>query len=51
MKGRTIVLDHLDGREAAALLVDGQLDDLLDRRRPAAAPAGHHLPRRWPTAG
>lgn len=29
MKGRTIVLDHLHGREAAALLVDGRLDDLL----------------------
>lgn len=29
MKGRTIVLDHIGNREAAALLVDGQLDDLL----------------------
>ena len=29
MKGRAIVLDHLHGREAAALLVDGRLDDLL----------------------
>jgi len=29
MKGRMIVLDHLHGREAAALLVDGRLDDLL----------------------
>ena len=29
MKGRTIVLDHLGSREAAALLVDGRLDDLL----------------------
>lgn len=29
MKGRTVVLDHLDGAEAAALIVDGQLDDLL----------------------
>jgi Ribonuclease G/E len=29
MKGRSIVLDHLGGREAAALLVDGRLDDLL----------------------
>ena len=40
MKGRTICLDHLDGREAAALIVDGQLDDLLvddpDRPRPGA---------------
>jgi Ribonuclease G/E len=40
MKGRTIVLDHLDGREAAALLVDGRLDDLLiddeDNPRPGA---------------
>lgn len=29
MKGRTIALDHLDGREAAALIVDGQLEDLF----------------------
>jgi Ribonuclease G/E len=29
MKGRMIVLDHLKNREAAALLVDGRLDDLL----------------------
>lgn len=29
MKGRMIVLDHLHGREAAALMVDGRLDDLL----------------------
>lgn len=29
MKGRTIVLDHLQGREAAALIEDGVLQDLL----------------------
>lgn len=29
MKGRSIVLDHWRGREAAALLQDGLLDDLL----------------------
>ncbi|NCO85753.1 MAG: ribonuclease G [Rhodobacterales bacterium] len=29
MKGRMIVLDHHAGREAAALMVDGRLDDLL----------------------
>lgn len=29
MKGRTIVLDHVDGVEAAALMVDGRLYDLL----------------------
>ncbi|UWR21624.1 ribonuclease E/G [Sulfitobacter sp. S190] len=29
MKGRTIVLDHLGDAEAAALMVDGQLEDLL----------------------
>ena len=29
MKGRTILLDHVAGREAAALMVDGKLDDLL----------------------
>lgn len=29
MKGRQIILDHVSGREAAALMVDGQLDDLL----------------------
>jgi Ribonuclease G/E len=40
MKGRTIVLDHIDGQEAAAYLVDGRLDDLLiditDAPRPGA---------------
>lgn len=29
MKGRQIVLDHLNGQEAAALMVDGKLSDLL----------------------
>ena len=29
MKGRTIILDHLDEKEAAALMFDGQLEDLL----------------------
>ena len=29
MKGYQIVLDELNGREAAALMLDGQLDDLL----------------------
>lgn len=29
MKGRTIVLDHIQDREAAALMVDGKLDDFL----------------------
>lgn len=40
MKGRTIVLDHIGDREAAAYLVDGLLDDLLieapDVPRPGA---------------
>lgn len=36
MKGRLIALDHVDGREAAALMVDGQVEDLfLDTDRPA----------------
>ncbi len=37
MKGRQIILDHLNGAEAAALLVDGRLHDLLidtDQPRP-----------------
>ncbi len=29
MKGRTIILDHLQDREAAALMVDGKLEDFL----------------------
>ncbi|EBA17351.1 ribonuclease, Rne/Rng family protein [Roseobacter sp. SK209-2-6] len=29
MKGRTIILDHIQGREAAALMVDGKLEDFL----------------------
>ena len=40
MKGRRIILDTLTGHEAAALLVDGRLDDLLiddpDQIRPGA---------------
>ncbi|MGD9861700.1 MAG: ribonuclease E/G [Pseudodonghicola sp.] len=39
MKGRQIVLDHIGDREAAALLVDGRLEDLLidsDAPRPGA---------------
>ena len=40
MKGRTIVLDHVGGAEAAAYMVDGRLDDLLidvsDAPRPGA---------------
>lgn len=28
MKGRVVILDHVDGREAAALMVDGRLADL-----------------------
>ncbi|WP_298920780.1 ribonuclease E/G [uncultured Roseobacter sp.] len=29
MKGRSIILDHYEGREAAALMVDGRLEDFL----------------------
>ncbi|OIQ40121.1 MAG: ribonuclease G [Roseobacter sp. MedPE-SWde] len=29
MKGRSIILDHIQGREAAALMVDGRLDDFF----------------------
>lgn len=29
MKGRLVALDHFEGREAAALMVDGRLEDLL----------------------
>ena len=39
MKGRQIILDHLNNREAAALMVDGRLVDLLvdsDAARPGA---------------
>ena len=39
MKGRQIILDHVNGREAAALIVDGRLEDLLidaDGPRPGA---------------
>ncbi len=36
MKGRTIALDQWQGREAAALIVDGRLEDLL---------IGHDFPR------
>ena len=39
MKGRTVALDHWQGREAAALLVDGRLEDILidhDGSRPGS---------------
>ncbi len=39
MKGSQIILDHLNGRESAALMVDGKLDDILvdsDAPRPGA---------------
>ncbi len=29
MKGRLVLLDHIDGREAAALVLDGRLEDVL----------------------
>ncbi|WP_299778389.1 ribonuclease E/G [uncultured Roseobacter sp.] len=29
MKGRSIILDHMGDREAAAMMVDGQLEDIL----------------------
>ncbi|UWQ24389.1 ribonuclease E/G [Leisingera aquaemixtae] len=29
MKGRTVILDHIQDREAAALMVDGKLEDFL----------------------
>ncbi|WP_096786510.1 ribonuclease E/G [Rhodobacter sp. CZR27] len=39
MKGRVVLLDHLRGREAAALVVDGRLEDLLiDPPESRAAP-------------
>lgn len=39
MKGRVVVLSHLDGREAAALMVDGRLEDLLVAAGPDGPPA------------
>lgn len=39
MKGRTILLGRYEGREAAALMVDGRFDDLL-----VAPPKGRALP-------
>ncbi|WP_224815446.1 ribonuclease E/G [Hasllibacter sp. MH4015] len=38
MKGTTILLDHINGREAAALMVDGKLHDLLIDPPEDAAP-------------
>ena len=43
MKGRTIILDHMMSVEAAALMVDGKLSDILVA---GDAPApGYDLPR------
>jgi ribonuclease G len=39
VKGRVIVLSRLDAREAAALMVDGRLEDLLVEGRDDAPPA------------
>ncbi|MDC0738944.1 ribonuclease E/G [Cognatishimia sp. SS12] len=38
MKGRQIILDHLNGREAAALMVDGVLSDVLIDQEDAPRP-------------
>jgi hypothetical protein len=38
MKGRTIALGEIAGRKVAALIVDGQLDDLLVERAARTAP-------------
>lgn len=49
MKGRTIILDHIQGREAAALMADGKLEDFLIESD--AFGARHHLPRPRRPAG
>jgi Ribonuclease G/E len=38
MKGRVVLLDHIDGRAAAALMVDGRLEDILIDPPEGAAP-------------
>ena len=39
MKGRQIILDHINHREAAALMVDGTLEDfLIEGDAPAPGP-------------
>lgn len=38
MKGRVVLLDHVEGREAAALMVDGRLEDLIVDPPEAADP-------------
>ena len=38
MKGRVVLLDHVEGRQAAALMVDGKLHDLLIDPPEDAAP-------------
>ena len=45
MKGRQIILDHLGDVEAAALMVDGKLDDLLIDRPGAPRPGAIYLAR------
>ncbi|MCX7645524.1 MAG: ribonuclease E/G [Rhodobacteraceae bacterium] len=39
MRGRVVILSRIAGREAAALLVDGRLEDLLVEGGPEAPPA------------
>ena len=46
MKGHQILLDHLGNREAAALMVDGKLDDLLIDADAPAVPLPASMPTR-----
>jgi hypothetical protein len=48
MKGRVLVLDEIDGRQAAALLVDGRLEELaIDPKATWRSPA--RSTARWRT--
>ncbi|WP_147124187.1 ribonuclease E/G [Shimia ponticola] len=45
MKGRVIALDHLNGREVAALIVDGRLEDLFVDKDDMPVPGTVYLAR------
>jgi ribonuclease G len=48
MKGRVLVLDEIGGRPAAALLVDGQIEELaIDPEATRRCPVRSSAP--WPT--
>jgi ribonuclease G len=49
MKGRIVLLDEVQGRKAAALMVDGRLEDILIDADDDAPQPGARSTAPWPT--